>query len=136
MNEHFVRSIYYHPDLVPLQGEQAATRECGEAVKICQRQVHSMKKLIMCIAIIMIICIATAWADPAGTVSPGNSALQATTGAWGLLADTHDMVMTHETIQQRQADIRQDVQDIRGDILGNLTTGHEAVQDQRQVMRN
>jgi len=91
-----------------------------------------MKKLIAVSAIVVLVCVATAWAAPAGMIFPAGTSLQDIIGGPRLLADLHDVVLTHETIQEQSEDIRQDVRDTRQDIAGNLTAGHEAIQQERQ----
>jgi hypothetical protein len=115
---------------------RVGTTDCGLRVDSYQEWVNPMKKLITAGAIVMLICVATAWAAPAGTFSPAGVPLQETTGGQGLLADAHAVVMTHETIQAQREDIRQDVQETRQDTYGNLTAGHEAIAEQREAMEN
>jgi hypothetical protein len=95
-----------------------------------------MKKLISATVLMVLICVATAWAAPAGMVSPTGAMVHDGTGGQGLLADVNNVVITHETIQGQREDIRQDVQENRQDIYGNLTAGHEAIVGQREAMEN
>jgi hypothetical protein len=119
----------------PADEEEVGTKDIGrELILIGRRCV--MKKLVAVTVIVVLVCVVTAGAAPAGMISPAGAALQDTTGGHGLLADGHDVVMTHETIQEQREDIRQDVRDTSQDITGNLTAGHEAIQDQREAMRN
>jgi len=95
-----------------------------------------MKQLIAVSALVMLVCVATVWAAPAGMILPHGTGLQDMTGGPRLLADVHDVVLTHETIQEQREDIRQEVRDTRQDIAGNLTAGHEAIVEQRETMEN
>ena len=75
-----------------------------------------MKRIITSAAIVMLICVASAWADPI----PGN---------------VPDVVVAHPTIQDQRETIGQDVRDTHQSIVENWTAGQENIQDQRQAMR-
>ena len=100
------------------------------------KKVNLMKRIITSVAIIMLICVASAWAAPFNTVPDRVAAGQGNVVDPGQPADLAGVVATHQTIQDQRDAIREDAVDTHQDISENRTAGHENNQDQRQAMRS
>jgi len=84
-----------------------------------------MKRIITSAALVILICVASAYALPATTAAPDHA----------VPGGVRDVVVAHETIKEQQETIHQDVRDTHQDIQENRSAGHENIVDQRQAMR-